>query len=502
MYDDDHLPEPFYTDDYGDDEPTKSLSARNCLFLSISLLLIASLIGSSIVAYFVVTRQESRSGTVTRSQDAPSAPTAAPATVVAAVPTHLPTPAPEIPGLIPEIDRIAIVNNDGQIETMAPDGGDRRVLTLESDNVSFQFPAWAPDGRRLAVVGSRTLGGGIYVLEDTARTGLLGERQIYFSPDETPFYLFWSPDSSNLAFLANHSRDLMGLNVVAGDGTDDSRLLATGAPFYWDWSDDGRQLLVHSGQTRADNSLALIGLDGETQTDNLAIPGYFQAPGIGQGGRYWAFAEEAGDGLSALVVVDTQTGERKIHEQAGSLALSWSPAKDQIAFTNGAVNAHPYWGPLHLLDITTGETRFLSTQTVLAFFWSPDGRSIAFITLGRDEGDESINAFAPDKARRVGRIGETPVQQQGRGFLTLSVVDVETGNGLRLLDFEPTAAYISQFLPFFDQYSLSHRIWSPDSTKLVLPVREETGNAIMVVSAHGGRPHRLADGDIAEIDAQ
>ncbi len=58
-------------------------------------------------------------------------------------------------------------------------------------------------------------------------------------------------------------------------------------------------------------------------------------------------------------------------------------------------------------------------------------------------------------------------------------------------------AFGSQVLPFFDQYALSHRIWSPDSGAIVLPVREDDGNTILVVPVNGGRPYRLADGDIA-----
>jgi TolB protein len=82
-------------------------------------------------------------------------------------------------------------------------------------------------------------------------------------------------------------------------------------------------------------------------------------------------------------------------------------------------------------------------------------------------------------------------------MLTLSVIDVESGTGLRLLDFLPTVAYLSQFLPFFDQYALSHRIWAPDSSAIVLPVREDDANRILVVPVGGGRPYRLAEGEIA-----
>lgn len=495
MYDDEPPFDPTEPYDFELDS-ARTDKRRGCLFLAISVLLIISLASSSAVALFVAMRHENRVATTERIERVRSGPTAAPATVAAAVPTSLPVSQLAEASSEARINRIAIINHEGQIETMSPTGTDRRVLTLRSDRTFFQFPAWAPDGRRLAVVGNQPSGGSLYVLEDVARIGSLAERQVYFSDDQPPFYLYWSPDSSYVAFLANHSRNLVGLNVVAGDGSEDSRLLATGSPFYWDWSRDGRQMLIHSGRNRADESLALIDIEGQMMADNLAVPGNFQAPGIGQDGRYWAFAEQTSDGMSALVIVDTQSGERQAYEQGGSLALGWSPARNQLAFTHGPLNGHPYWGPLRWLDVATGEVRVLSMQTVLAFFWSPDGRSIAFITLSRDANDDGINARKGD-GRRMSRAAAAPAQQPNRGMLTLSVIDVESGTGLRLLDFLPTAVYLSQFLPYFDQYALSHRIWAPDSSAIVLPVREDDAGHILVVPVGGGRPYRLADGEIA-----
>lgn len=512
MYDDEPLSEPLNADLLEFDETASNSRLRSCLFTVISLVVIASLLGSSVVAFFIVRDRATQTMSAAAATmvataalsleleeaatDAP--PTAAPATIVAAVPTSAPVsdkPASAVPG----INRIAIVNGEGQIETVSPTGEDRRSVTDDDDNIFFQFPTWSPDGSRIAVIGSRFTGGGVYVFEDAETELPAVQSEVYFSADETPFYLYWSPDSSHLAFLANHERNSMGLNVIAGDGATDSRLLATGSPMYWDWTDDGRRLLIHSGQGRARDTLALIDLQGAAQADNLATPGYFQAPGVASGDRYLAFAEQESGGLSTLVIVDTQTGEHRPYEQVGSLALSWSPTEDRLAFTNGSIEGHPFWGALRLLDVSTGETRVLSRQTVLAFFWSPDGRSIAFITIGRDD-EDSIHASTAPKTRRVGRLTSQPampVQQPGQNYLTLSIVDVDTGEGLRLLDFEPTATYLTQFLPFFDQYALSHRIWSPDSNALVLPVREEGVNMVVVVPARGGRPHRLAEGDIA-----
>ena len=59
---------------------------------------------------------------------------------------------------------------------------------------------------------------------------------------------------------------------------------------------------------------------------------------------------------------------------------------------------------------------------------------------------------------------------QNRLFLDLYVIDVETRSERLVSSFVPTPQFVQQFLPFFDQYALSHRIWSPDSDALVLPV--------------------------------
>jgi TolB protein len=483
-----------------EDIPTIS-RIRNCLFLAITIILVITLAGSSVLTYIIVAdrhdvplmgTQAELPDLEPRTTDLPSQPP---------VITHAPLSesSPAIAGPIPvplEVNRIVFVNRDGQIETISPDGVDRRILSASGDNRSYIFPAWSSDGRRLAVIGSNREGSGIFIFKDDPSAIPSGGQEIYYSANETPFYLYWSPDSTSLAFLANHPRNTIGLNIVDSDGRSESRLLATGSPLYWDWAGSSRQLLIHSGQRNARDVLAVIDLDENTQTDNLARPGTFQAPGIGPEGQYWAYAEEIAGSLSTLAVLDSRTGERRQYDQAGSLALSWSPTRNQIAFTNGAVNGHPLWGPLYLLDVASGETRTLTRRTVIAFFWSPDGQSIAFVTLNNNRNDDDVNVNNHVKNRLVSRM-DMPVQQPDRGFLTLSIVDVASGRGLRLLDFVPTPTFVAQFLPYFDQYALSHRIWSPDSSAIVLPVREDGMDVILIVPTSGGRPFSLAEGDVA-----
>jgi Tol biopolymer transport system component len=164
--------------------------------------------------------------------------------------------------------------------------------------------------------------------------------------------------------------------------------------------------------------------------------------------------------------------------------------------------------------MATGELRLLTTETVIAFFWSPDGRSIAYFSA--DSGDAGkIEVYAPRRNTQV-NINQlpaqgvraspdwawtavslsTPAQQQFHRF-QLSVMDVASGTGLRLLTFQPSLPFLTQFLPFFDQYSLSHRLWSPDSRSLLLATTDNGVQRIFVVPISGGDPRPLSEGEIA-----
>lgn len=73
-----------------------------------------------------------------------------------------------------------------------------------------------------------------------------------------------------------------------------------------------------------------------------------------------------------------------------------------------------------------------------------------------------------------------------------------SGRQQPLLSFSPSPIFLSQFIPFFDQYALSHRLWSPASDAIVLPMVDGDGNSgIYVVSAGSGEATRVADGTMA-----
>lgn len=420
------------------------------------------------------------------------------------------------------VNRIALINLNGELETLSPDGEERRALT--NGERYFQFPAWSPDGSRIAAVGGTREQAGVFVFadEDTAYRLQSQPQSVYESEQDAPIYCYWSPDNEHLSFVTGRAREQsMGLHVVStrGDAVNTlvSQPVATGQPCFWDWSLDGKRILLHTGMSNDDGS-SLTFIDPFNPAGNrapIAKPGLFQAPGIARSGRYFAFAQVNRKGEPQLVVDGRQLNQRLVIEHQGIAAMSWSPMHDQLAFISPTEPVRTYYGPLKVLDAGTQDVRTLTEDIVLAFFWSPDGRHIAYFTIANvaeqildtvlpnpeaaaldggflayetDEPEDEAEAFEDDRVLR----------------LNLWCVDVDSGEQHLITTFEPVELFVNQFLPFFDQYALSHRIWSPDSTAVVLPVvkRNEEGEDRPVVCVvpmlrHGGRPRVIAEGMMA-----
>lgn len=390
------------------------------------------------------------------------------------------TPTPRLA----EAGRIAYVAGNGQIYTVQPDGENGRQLT--HNPFSYQFPAWASQGNQLAAIGNGNI---MQMVDGEDSTPHL----LYEGDGQSPFYLYWSPDNSQISFISN-SRQGIALQVLPADGSSNAEIRGHGSPFYWNWLDDSTQMLIHTGATEEDEAqLGLLQADG--QIEAIASPGSFQTPGISANGRYWAYAEKREDDGSWLVVYDTENGEQWTERHPAVAALSWSPAANQLAFITGLQNKNSFWGPLRLFDTKTEEVRLLSDNRVLAFFWSPNGRYLATINTGDLEQDFGVNVADTHKPDRTTQ-AKTSSQFHPHQF-NLAIIDVETGAETQIMSFFPTGIFISQFLPFFDQYALSHSIWSPNSDALVLPIRQEGQSRVKVIRVDGSEFFDLGEGDMA-----
>ena len=228
------------------------------------------------------------------------------------------------------INRIVYIGATGQVMTLAPDGSDERQLT--SGSLRYQFPAWAPNGRAIAAIGVNRSGAGLFVLSDEADAEDELE-PLYADGEQGPFYLYWSPDSSQVGFLATHP-DGMGLHLVSADGLAESRLLTTGGPLYWQWAANSEEMLIHSGFSGEASRLEIVSAGGDGTGDTVALPGFFQVPGISADGRYLAYAEALTDS-SSVTILDTESEDVVQQRHAGLVAMSWSPTANLLAFTNG-----------------------------------------------------------------------------------------------------------------------------------------------------------------------
>lgn len=420
----------------------------------------------------------------------PSA-TVEPADSDPALPTEPTTPSPTAEVSL-SINRIAYINSDGDVATISPDGTNDKVLT--SGEQFYQFPAWSPNGRYLAAIGASRGQVGIYLLED--RSG--SERPLYSSRDKTPFYLYWSPNSEEISFLAQHDETPMTLRLVDVDNDDveQSEIVLAGGPLYWDWSADGESLFVHSA-LEDEERMGFFTAAGEMVDGGIEAPGAFQAPSISGDGRYVAYAQINPAGFSEMVVadIDAQTEVRTRHN--GVVAMGWSPVANQLAYINNATpEGFSSIGPLRLYDAESDDTMLLSGQNVLAFFWSPNGRYVAFYTLTNGGGDSEINAsrlFFEQKTRQAAKSAA-----QRRPAFDLTVVDVITGEGRVLVtNIELSALFITQFLPFFDQYAMSHSLWSPGSDAFLVPYNDSGTARIAAVNIDGGQVRDIAQGFVA-----
>lgn len=407
--------------------------------------------------------------------------------------------------------RIAIVDGRARLWTMAADGSDRRLLSEQG--IAYQFPSWSPTSDDIAVIGSDFEGSGVYVVPDEEGAEL---RELYSDATARPIYLYWSPEGERVSFIAGHP-DGLALHLAPADGGTGSDIVTTSpSTFFWDWMPDGEQVLIHTGFTalETDNSrLAFVPLDDGGDPQEIPQRGYYQAPVVAADGRFFGYGDVDPAGNRWLSVRDIDRDQQvELVFHRGVLAMGFSPVAPQLAFTSPDAPEDSFYGPLRLLDLESGDSRQLVSDTVLAFFWSPDGHTIAYLTLATVErpfefDDAPVAGLANDLF--AGGMGQLPGgtkqdalakarsqdDEEVRIGLGLSVVDVESGETTLLAVFEPSTVFLNQFLPFFDQYALSHRLWSPDSSALVLPMEDrEDREFIVVVPVDGSEPVPIARG--------
>jgi TolB protein len=252
-----------------------------------------------------------------------------------------------------------------QIFVVHPDGTGKRRLTQEGKQ--NLFPAWSPDGRKMAFASDRSSSLQIWVMKAD------GTRPRQLTTEGENSVPAWAPDGKRLAFGSNRTGHYE-IWAMESDGTDQKQLTTTDAENNGPtWSPDGRRIAFHS-----------------TQGGYSAI---------------WVMDQDG----SHLTQLTTPYGDRF----RDSNAPAWSPDGAKIAFWSGRAHGD---GNVWVMDADGSNRRQLTDQPAGVNCgepaWSDDGRKIIFES--NRPGSERIGTWIMDADGSNQRVLTTNANVWGR----------------------------------------------------------------------------------------
>ena len=387
--------------------------------------------------------------------------------------------------------RAAFVAEDGQVSVLPLAGGTpQRVSDVATylpqeaapgrQEPSAHWPAWSPDGARLAFV--RMLMGSTDTLIVAQLWTVLPDgsdpRKVWEADDQEPIYFAWAPNSRQIAMLVQREDDL-DLVLLDTGGSEPTRWIGRGNPLYYVWSADSTALLVHVGSTGQSGTskpelgiirLGRAGSEPDSYRTLGVIPSEFRTPGWSADGRTAAFVAPGPDGAPAVSVVSPEGGDvTRLAATSSFTALALAGDGTRLAWSKRSEQDRIAYDGLEVVT-TDGRTRTqVTADLVVAFAWSPDGQRLAFAAL--DPGNRGLAWY---------------------------VADAAGANARRLGPFSPSLEQI-RLLAFFDQYATSHGLWAPDSSALVyavgIPGEQRlfggpSAGAVQVLAVDGGAQAR------------
>jgi Tol biopolymer transport system component len=413
------------------------------------------------------------------------------------------------PDLASTEGQIVYVTTDNNIVLTDPTGRKQTPITSDafvSDNRQagrvYQFPTFSNDGRFVAFV-SLSASEGFDGITNTVHvapvSGSATITDLYSTTEWNIPYLDWSPNSNHIAFLTI-SRVSGAIRVVERDGGEIA-IFDTGSPTYWHWRSDSAAMVTHLGgraTTKGKANVSVIEAKGAVKGAQVIIeelPGAFQSPHWSPDGRHVLFAANT-DGRDELVLADAGGKPLCTLEFVEDSAyFAWSPNGKYIAVLDTAPSPPGILVPaaLTVYEPSAGTSKVVHEEASM-FFWSPDGEKLAVYSI-------VFNTTITPLGAGVGKLG-APLAQGGSPALRIEIINVATGNKIKVADTYPSRQFI-QYFPYFDQYSRAITPWSPDGRRLVLasisPTRETADIAVATLNAAqtGVDLNRIAAGTIA-----
>ncbi|MGH7551273.1 MAG: Kelch repeat-containing protein [Gemmatimonadota bacterium] len=250
--------------------------------------------------------------------------------------------------------------------------------TVLRTRVTNAYPAYSPDGSRIAYMSNADGDFDIYVMEPDS--GTIAKLTDAPGQDGTPV---WSPDGSRIAFRSYRDGPSQ-IYVMDADGSEERNLSSTAShdehPF---WSPDGQRIYFASdrsavGEGDENSDLYVMDADGSNVQRITSTPEIETYPTLSPDGTRLATRRILADGNWEVVVIDLEGNNvANLSNHPGFDGWpAWSPDGARLVFASDRSGSSDLW----MVDADGSNLQRLTDDPAddRQAWWSPDGNRIAF----------------------------------------------------------------------------------------------------------------------------
>jgi TolB protein len=273
--------------------------------------------------------------------------------------------------IVPKVNGVIVAAQqpDGgplQLVSVNPDGSNRQVIHTRVAGETW-FPAWSPDGTKLAVaVFPFDAPRAIWVMDAD------GADRVKIAEEDNISRASWSPDGSEIAYAADTAQG-SSIHVISANGTGDRLIGDTmqGKDYFSvSFSPDGTQLLFDKG-TDSGFGIFVMDVDG-SHVRRISTGTSDYNPSWSPDGTRIVFTRQEAGAESDIFMMDPNGSNiiRLTNDGAGvtNLDAEWSPDGEQIAYVQG-VTGGP--GSVVVMNADGSHPVTILNGGVIGISWQP-----------------------------------------------------------------------------------------------------------------------------------